>query len=88
MSAKEEYRTYFRLASKGDDMNAFFSVLRFEACPHTTYITLQQPSAKIVRSFRRYVRPLLDDLKINCRGEIFIEQIARRQYLVGRTATT
>jgi hypothetical protein len=69
--------------SKGNDMHAS-SVPKSDACPYTTYITLQQPVAKIVvrsRCFQRYVRPLLDDLKINCRGEVFIKQIAHRQYL-------
>jgi hypothetical protein len=48
-----------------------------ESCLHTTSITLQQLVAKFLarpRSFRRHVRPDLDDLEVNSVGEIFIER--------------
>jgi hypothetical protein len=70
MPAQEDSRTYLRPLFKGDDMHAS-SVQRFHASPHTTYITLQQPGTKIGASplgLRKHVRPLLNDLRINCRA--------------------
>ena len=56
-----------------------------ETGPHTMRIALHQFSAEFVlstRRFRRSVGSSSDDFDVNCTGEIFVRQMARRKCAV------